>query len=629
DAIFKVVEQKPQFRGGDAEMLKFLYGNLRYPANARENGVEGTVVVKFIVEKDGSISSPEIARGIGGGLDQEALKAVQKMNGMWSPGMQRGRPVRVQFNLPLRFKLDGSVQAEEMTMTNAPIAFYDFKGFHQAKQFYSPKYEAPADRSDTLATRTDFRKTIFWQPRLEVGRNGTATVEFFNSDAISTFRATVEGIGLDGSIGRGEQRFFTQLPFGMSVKAPVNLLTGDRLLLPLTLTNNTDRQVTGKLAVVAPAGFSLQNQLSETVTLKAGETKTLYPEYLVGFDAKGGSLQVFFQANGLQDAFAQTLNVQPRGFPVAQVFGGSEKERSFKVKISDPVEGSLQASFTVHPSVLSDLTTGLERMLRQPGGCFEQTSSGNYPNVLALNLLKTTGNANPELEKRATDFLDYGYKRLLTFEIKDGGFDWFGSPPAHEALTAYGLMQFVDMQAVYPVEQALIDRTARWLLTRKDGKGGWLASKNGLHSWQQPNPVSDAYITWAMCEAGFGKEVKAELEKTIRDAQQTGDPYILALAANSLLKLGDQRSGEILSQLAALQAADGSWTGKTQSMTHSTGKNLTVETTALATLAFLNVPATLVADGKFSATKVADSAVRYLAAAKTPHGFGSTQATVL
>ena len=502
--------------------------------------------------------------------------------------------------------------------------------FHAPRQFYSPKYAPINHQSSIITERNDFRKTVFWKPDLTTDRNGIATVEFYNSDAITTFQATVEGLGMDGSIGHGEQHFFTQMPFGMDVKIPTNLLTGDRLVLPLTLMNNSRKPISGKLNINTPPHFSLAKPLAETIELKAGETKTVYPEYNIGFEAKTGDLQVAFLSEGLQDAFSETIKVQPRGFPVHQVFGGNQPSQTFEFEVNDPVEGSLEAAFTVHPSVLSELTSGFEKMLRQPGGCFEQTSSSNYPNVLVLNFLQKTGNAAPDLVQRANGHLDFGYKRLKTFEVKDGGFDWYGKPPAHEALTAYGLMEFVDMKTVYPVEQELIDRTAQWLLTRRDGQGGWDNGQKGLHSWKQKSPVADAYITWAMTEAGYGAEVSKEVEKTLKDANTLQDPYIMALAANCLINIQDGRAAQLLGQLAELQNTDGNWTGLTHSMTHSTGKNLTVETTGLATLAFLKASDLQIAeDGQWSPAKTINNAVDYLATTKTQYGFGSTQATIL
>jgi len=89
-------------------LLKFLASKLNYPVMARENGVQGTVVVRFIVEKDGSLTEMEIVRDPGAGLGREALRVVKLMNEMkakWTPGKQNARPVRVRFNLPVKFHL--------------------------------------------------------------------------------------------------------------------------------------------------------------------------------------------------------------------------------------------------------------------------------------------------------------------------------------------------------------------------------------------------------------------------------------------------------------------------------------------------------------------------------------------
>ncbi len=123
EEIFRIVEQMPRFpgcedmSGGNNEkfqcsqkkLLEFIYKNIKYPAIARENGVEGGVVIQFVVEKDGKVTDPKIARDIGAGCGQEALRVVNLINKKgikWTPGKQRGRPVRVQFTLPVKFRLD-------------------------------------------------------------------------------------------------------------------------------------------------------------------------------------------------------------------------------------------------------------------------------------------------------------------------------------------------------------------------------------------------------------------------------------------------------------------------------------------------------------------------------------------
>jgi protein TonB len=102
--IFQVVEDMPHFKGGEVALMKYLSAHIQYPEMAKEIGVQGTVFVKFVVEPDGSIDQVEIIRGIGGGCDKEAMRVVKSMP-KWVPGKQRGKPVRVFFNIPVKFIL--------------------------------------------------------------------------------------------------------------------------------------------------------------------------------------------------------------------------------------------------------------------------------------------------------------------------------------------------------------------------------------------------------------------------------------------------------------------------------------------------------------------------------------------
>lgn len=105
EEIFIIVEEMPRFPGGEEARIKYLNENLHYPVLAREAGIQGSVFVSFVVEKSGAVSDVKIIRGIGGGCDEEALKVVRGMPN-WIPGKQRGIPVRVAFNMPIRFVLN-------------------------------------------------------------------------------------------------------------------------------------------------------------------------------------------------------------------------------------------------------------------------------------------------------------------------------------------------------------------------------------------------------------------------------------------------------------------------------------------------------------------------------------------
>lgn len=102
--IFQIVEEMPAFPGGEAKLMEYVGKNIKYPQIARETGIQGRVFIGFVVEPDGSVSNVKLLRGIGGGCDEEAMRVVKSMP-KWKPGKQRGKAVRVSYQIPVFFKL--------------------------------------------------------------------------------------------------------------------------------------------------------------------------------------------------------------------------------------------------------------------------------------------------------------------------------------------------------------------------------------------------------------------------------------------------------------------------------------------------------------------------------------------
>ena len=102
--IFQIVEEMPSFPGGESKLMEFVAKNIKYPQIARETGIQGRVFVGFVVEPDGSISNVKLLRGIGGGCDEEAMRVIKSLP-KWKPGKQRGKAVRVSYQIPVFFKL--------------------------------------------------------------------------------------------------------------------------------------------------------------------------------------------------------------------------------------------------------------------------------------------------------------------------------------------------------------------------------------------------------------------------------------------------------------------------------------------------------------------------------------------
>ncbi|MFZ5478532.1 MAG: alpha-2-macroglobulin family protein [Myxococcota bacterium] len=483
-------------------------------------------------------------------------------------------------------------------------------------------FPAPVYAEGYDGPRVDWRQTVHWVPDLATDERGEATVSFHTSDAVTSFRARAEGVG-GGAAGAGEAVIASSLPFSMDVKLPVAVSEGDRLDLPITLTNETDDTLAVDLAASLGELFAVERADTGVVEVPARSRVTR--SVVARVTGKKGVAKVVVKAEsaGLADEVARELTITPLGFPQTwSASGQASGEHRFVVDLGEAVAGTVDARVQLYPSPVATLTAGLEGMLREPSGCFEQTSSSNYPNVMVLRYLEEHGGGDAATLAKAHGLVERGYQRLVGFETPKKGYEWFGSAPAHEALTAYGLVEFLDMRDVHPdVSDAMIARTRDWLLSRRDGRGGFKRDPKALDSFGRASPeVTDAYVTWALARAkvdGIDRELDA-LEKV---AATTDDAYRLALATGALLHAGRPGGKAAADRLAALQDADGGFTKAAQSITASTGPNLHVETTSLATLALLQ-------DGEHAGD--VREAVAWLDGKRNGSGaFGATQATVL
>lgn len=505
--------------------------------------------------------------------------------------------------------------AHDLNNIQQPVVKY-----YRARQFDVPDYSA----SNLNTNRSDFRKTIYWNPELVIDKTGKKTISFYANDEIASFRFIAEGIGSNGSPAHAEKKIFTQLPFGMTIKMPAHLVQEDELNIPLTLKNNSSASVKGLLNITIPSNLVCIEKLPAEITIPAKESKVVYVKLKVGEALEQGKFEVAFNAGEITDSFEQHFKIHAKGFPVNVSFSGKETNKAYTVDITNVVKGSLVASATAYPSVVSDLMKGVESILREPGGCFEQTSMSSYPNILVRDYLTTIGQNDPKIEARANQLIESGYKKLIAFETKEKGYEWFGGAPGHEALTAYGLMQFNDMKKVYSgVDQKMIDRTADWLMASKDGKGGYKRNARALDNFGGASQnITNAYITYALACAQY-EDIKVELDHLYEEAKSSKDPYIMGLAANALFAHHkDKRAVAVLNELIKKQDTDGSFMGANHSITRSTDKALRVETTSLAIMAMLQSTEI----GREPLIKAVD----FLTKARSGYGdFGNTQSTIM
>lgn len=474
--------------------------------------------------------------------------------------------------------------------------------------------------------RIDFTETLYWSAGVKTDpQTGQATVAFDLNDAVTTFRVLADAFTAQGALGAGDQTIASLQPFYIEPKLPLEVTMGDRIILPVSVINAGASDLTAAwLRINAVHGITVGDL--PRFDIAAGTRPRRLVDLGIGDVAAEISLVIEVLAAPYADTVTRPLRIVPRGFPVELADGGMlgpESPLRLTVRIPETrVPGSVRSAMTVYPTPLANLTEALERLIRQPHGCFEQTSSTTYPLVMAQQYFMTHHGVDPKLIERSREMLEAGYQRLTGFECKSHGFEWFGADPGHEALTAYGLLLFSDMAKVYPVDPVMVARTREWLLRARDGKGGFKRERRALHTWIEDRDCSNAYITWALLEAGEPPAtLKPEIETVTAAALASANSYVVALGAHVAWLAGDRDTARRLMQrLADAQVKDGSVDGGTATIVGSRGQSLQIETTALAVLAWLRDPAF---------TPSVEQGIRWLADICKGGRFGSTQSTVL
>ncbi len=499
-------------------------------------------------------------------------------------------------------------------------------------------------KADPNQVRRDFAETLYWQPAL-VLKDGQGTVGFALSDAVTNFRVLAVSHSLDGRLGTDTIEFSSRLPYQIEPKVPIEVASSDRVDIPVAVTNNSNAQSTFDVKMLRANGVQLVEAVkipgqdpNKPAVVDPGQSRRQLFRFRPTI-ASGNAL-VRFQGKFAKgtDTVERTFAVAPDGFPIHESVSGTlEGTGTFTTQIhmpSDWIAGSLALQVQAYPTVLADLQQGVDALLREPLGCFEQASSSNYPNVLILNYLQDSKQANPAVEARARKLMDHGYQRLLSFECippdhpqQRRGYEWFGqTAPPHEALTAYGLLQFHDMARVYPVDPAMIERTRKYLLDQRDGKGGFKRNARAVDQFgRAPQDITNAYIVWALTETGTRNELSTELDALYTQGKKSRDAYFVALTSLGQLNAGRTEPAlELLRRMRTFQRVSGEVPSARTSITNSAGRDLIIETTALSALGWLR--AGRPAEFNDSAHKAGQWLVKQRSGTG---GFGATQSTVL
>ncbi|WP_163989049.1 MG2 domain-containing protein [Pyxidicoccus caerfyrddinensis] len=478
--------------------------------------------------------------------------------------------------------------------------------------------------------RVDFAETLYWNAGVRTdARTGEARVSFAMSDSVTTFKAFAGAVGGDGALGSAVAELESVQPFYAEPKLPLEVTSGDVVRLPVALVNGTEAKL---------AGAGVKVELKGDVKVTGGRTLDLVSQARgrqlfsleIGQEARPVDVKLTASAGEYTDIVTRTLSIKPRGFPGRVSFGGLVSPKApaaHRVVLPESVvPGSVRTSIAIYPGPLANMTESLARLIQEPSGCFEQTSSTTYPMTMAQQYFQTHTGVSPELVASAREKLERGYQRLVGYETSEKGYEWFGQNPGHEALTAFGLLHFTDMLQVREVDTAMLERTREWLLQQRDGQGGFNRKRRALHVWVEDPDTSNAYILWTLLEsagkpAAQAKELAKEVASLKAAAAKSTNSYVVALAANAMALAGDTSEARtLMGRLSSLQGKDGVVGGSTQSIVGSSGETLNIETTALAALAWMR-------DSSYVGN--VERAMKFLAESSDGGRYGTTQSTVL
>jgi uncharacterized protein YfaS (alpha-2-macroglobulin family) len=500
------------------------------------------------------------------------------------------------------------------------------------------KQEAPGPSAHV---RSYFPEALYINPEIVTDQNGSATISIPLADSITTWRMAMLASTTHGALGSCTASLKVFQEFFVDLDLPVTLTQGDRVSIPVAVYNYSGARGDVSLKLQPDDWFSLVDDVSDkSVTVESarvgGSQFTLEARRIGKFKLtlsarmKGGAERA--------DIVVREIEVIPNGREQNMVFNG-RLENTVQHELNFPANSVPDASkifVRLYPGPLSQVIEGMDSILRMPGGCFEQTSSSTYPNVLALDYMKRTKKLTPEVHAKAEGYIANGYQRLLTFEVPGGGFSWFGNAPANKILTAYGLMEFSDMSKVYDVDARLIARTQQWLASQQQADGSWKPDTQFINEGATNRYNSDvlritAYIAWSLENTGY-QGPTVEKAKQFIDGHMSAkvDTYTLAVVANFATDFGsangekDRAFTRQAMQLlldARTEKDEQAWWSSDETGVYATGASASAETTGLAVQALLKW-------GEASGT--ARKALNYIASKKDASGtWGTTQATIM
>jgi hypothetical protein len=463
----------------------------------------------------------------------------------------------------------------------------------------APDPDDTANQSGGGGERSYFPETLYFNPAVITDDSGRATVEIPLADSITTWRMTSLASSLNGQIGSRADGILVFQDFFVDVDFPATLTRGDEVSVPVAVYNYLDVSQSIDLEMQPEPWFTLQDASSKSITLGPGEVSVVYFTVIVQ-DVGWHGLTVFGYGSELSDAVRRTVQVVPDGKEFRE--GRSDRlgeavTRTVTIP-PDAIDDASRLFVKVYPGLMSQAVEGLDAILRIPNGCFEQTTSSAWPNIMVLNYLRESEQLTPEIELKARDYVNQSYQRILTFECPSGGFNWWvGDDPGNAILAAMALMMFSDAELSVDLDMAVKGRTENFLISQQLSDGSW-SGESHLHAgnevFGETALRASAFCTWGLAMSGKTGSALDRGAAYLRSAVGgTDDMYTQALVACALAwtEPNDPALAGLLADLESQKQTGENgvvfWEASSSTASGGYGQNGNVETTAMIVQAML------------------------------------------
>lgn len=476
--------------------------------------------------------------------------------------------------------------------------------------------------------RNVFLESLAFIPEL-ITNSGKAETDIKISDNITTWNIQVVGNTKDGNVGFNTSSIKVFKEFFIDFTLPTNSVVTDKTSIPITAYNYTNSELNISINVKENDWCKI-GEYAKEITVDPGQTKLIYIPIEILKDGNN-TLRIEAKSGKIQDIVEKTMKITPNGIEKAKVIGSGTIEKNYSQDFfttEEAIENSRNLKIKIYPSLMSQVVEGMENIFRMPTGCFEQTSSSLYPNVLALRYLEETGKDNEQIRAKALDYISKGYQRLLSFEVagESGGYSLYGDNPAEPVITAFGLMELSDLSEVYEVEEKVIENMKEYLFKQQKVNGSFNYNSTYIGGASSTNDLAmNAYIIWALSETCPKDE---RLDKSIEYLEskldKIKDNYTRALVANIFINTNNKLADELIADLLEqLNNTEKSIYISSNSVDYygTSGIYQNIQTTALTSLALSK---------KHSNTKTNINLINYIIENKDRYGtWGTTQSTIL